>query len=145
MTKLGLNAKFYRNTGTYATPVWTEVTAIRDLTLSDSMSEADVTRRSSGGWRETVATLREASVDFDMVNVQGDTQVSDMRAAYAARSTVEFAILDGGVAVSGTRGLRASCQVTKFELSQELENAQMYSVTIKPAPAANPPSEMVIP
>jgi predicted secreted protein len=145
MTKLGLNAKFYRNTGTYATPVWTEVTAIRDLTLADSMSEADVTRRSSGGWRETVATLREASVDFDMVNVQGDTQVADMRTAYAARSTVEFAILDGGVAVSGTRGLRSSCQVTKFELSQELENAQMYSVTIKPAPAANPPSEMVIP
>ena len=144
MTKLGLNAKMYRNTGTYVTPVWSEVNAIRDLTIADSMSEADVTRRSSGGWRETIATLREASVDFDMVNVAGDTQIQSIRAAYAARTASEFTIMDDGIAVSGARGIRASFQVVKFELSQELENAQMYSVTIKPTPAANPPSEMVI-
>lgn len=144
MTKLGLSAKLYRNTGTYGSPTWTEISAVRDLTLSDAMSEADVTRRASGGWRETVATLREASIDFDMVNVADDTQVSALRAAYAARTIVEFAVLDGDVLTPGTRGLRASCQVTKFELSQELENAQTYSVTIKPAPSANAPSEMVI-
>lgn len=144
MTKLGLNGKLYRNTGSYGTPVWGEVTAVRDLTLSDSMSEADVTKRSSGGWRETIVTLREASVDFDMVNVAGDTQVQNIRAAYAARTATEFTIMDDGIAVPGARGIRATCQVTKFELSQELENAQMYSVTIKPTPSANPPSEMVI-
>ena len=144
MTKLGLNAKMYRNTGTFVTPVWSEINAVRDLTISDSMSEADVTRRSSSGWRETVVTLREASVDFDMVNVAGDTQIQTIRAAYAARTAAEFTIMDDGIAVSGARGIRATFQVVKFELSQELENAQMYSVTIKPSPAANPPSEMVI-
>jgi hypothetical protein len=144
MTKLGLNGKLYRNTGSYGSPVWNEVTSVRDLTLGDSMSEADVTRRASGGWRETAPTLREASVDFDMVNVAGDTNITTIRAAYAARTPVEFAIMDDGIAVPGARGIRATFIISKFELTQELENAQMISVTMKPTPSANPPSEMVI-
>lgn len=144
MTRLGLNGKLYRNTGTFGSPSWAEVSNVRDLTLSDSMSEADVTRRASGGWRETVVTLREASIDFDMVNVSGDTQLAAIRSAYNSRAAVEFAIMDGDIAVAGSRGIRATCQVVKFELSQELENAQMYSITIKPSPAANPPSELVV-
>lgn len=144
MTKLGLSAKTYRNSGTFQTPVWTEITNIRDLTLSDSMAEADVTRRASGGYRETVPTLREASIDFDMVNIAGDPDLAALALAYSNKSVIEIAVMDGGITTSGSRGLRASCSVLKFERTQELENAQMISVTLKPSPALNPPSEMVI-
>ncbi|MEZ6097169.1 MAG: hypothetical protein R3C03_23590 [Pirellulaceae bacterium] len=33
-TRLGMDAKFYRNTGTYASPVWTEVSNVKDVTLN---------------------------------------------------------------------------------------------------------------
>ncbi len=32
--KLGLDAKLYRNTGTYDTPTWVEMTNVKDLTLN---------------------------------------------------------------------------------------------------------------
>jgi hypothetical protein len=144
MTKLGLNAKTYRNSGTGSTPAWTEITNIRDLTLTDAMSEADVTRRASGGYRETVPTLREASIDFDMVNIAGDADMAAISTAYSTRALIEVAVMDGGITVPGSRGLRATCSVLKFERTQELENAQMISVTLKPSPATAPPTEMVI-
>ena len=40
--KLGLDAKLFQNTGTYATPTWDEITNVRDLTLNLEAGEADV-------------------------------------------------------------------------------------------------------
>lgn len=143
MTKLGLTAKMYSNSGTYGTPVYGELTNIRDLTLSDALAEADVTRRASNGWRETVGTLREISVEFEMVNIAGDSQIASIRSAYNTRTPVEYTIVDGDLTVPGTaRGVRALFVVTKCELTQELENAQMWSVTLKPTPATNPPVQI---
>ena len=41
--KLGLDAKLFHNTGSYATPTWDEITNVRDLTLNLEAGEADVT------------------------------------------------------------------------------------------------------
>ena len=54
--KLGMEAKLYRNTGTYALPTWVELTNVKDLTLNLEAGEADVTTRGNAGWRATVAT-----------------------------------------------------------------------------------------
>ncbi|MFO0180765.1 MAG: hypothetical protein ACK54I_10820 [Planctomycetota bacterium] len=145
MTKIGLNAKTYRNTGTFAAPVWSELKNVRDLTLTDSMGEADVTRRASGGFREQVPTLRENGIEFDMVNIAGDTDLAAIASNYSARTYFEIAVMDGGITTSGSRGVRMTVGVFKFERSEELENAQMYSVTLKAAPATNPPSDYTVP
>ncbi len=55
--KLGLDARLYRNTGTYASVTWNEVKNVKDLTLSLEAGEADVTTRGNGGWRATIATF----------------------------------------------------------------------------------------
>ncbi|MHB8973306.1 MAG: hypothetical protein ACYC3X_24050 [Pirellulaceae bacterium] len=65
--KLGLDAKMFRNTGTHAAPVWNEIKNVRDVTLSLETGEADATTRGNNGWRATVATLKDGSVEFDMV------------------------------------------------------------------------------
>ena len=65
--KLGLDAKLFQNTGTYATPTWDEITNVRDLTLNLEAGEADVTTRGNAGWRATVATLKDGSIEFEMV------------------------------------------------------------------------------
>lgn len=144
MTRLGLNAKTYRNTGSYSVPVWTEMKNIRDATLADSMAEADVTRRASGGFRETEPTLREISFDYDAVNVAGDAEVTAVLAAYAGRTAIDLAIMDGDITTPGSNGVRARFKVFKRERAEELENAQMLAFTFKPCADANPPTEMVI-
>ncbi len=142
--KLGMNAKCYRNTGTYGTPTWVLMNNIRDATLADSMAEADVTRRASGGFREMEPTTREVAYDYDAVNVDSDTEVAAVLAAYAARTAMDLEILDGLIATPGSTGVRARFKVFKRERSEELDNAQMLSFTFKPCQDANPPAEVTI-
>lgn len=68
---LGMDAKlYYGNAGSSAT---NEMTNVRDVTVSAEAGEADVTTRANSGWRATVATLKEASVEFEMVWDTEDT------------------------------------------------------------------------
>ncbi len=142
--RLGLAAKAYRNTGTYGTPVWTELSNIKDATLGDGMAEADVTRRASGGFRETEPTLREIAYDYDAVNIEGNSEVTAILTAYGARTELDLAIMDGGITTAGSNGVRARFKVFKRERSEELENAQMLAFTFKPCASTNPPAEMTI-
>lgn len=49
--KLGLDAKLYRNTGTFASPAWNEIQNVKDVTLNLEAGKADVTTRGSAGRR----------------------------------------------------------------------------------------------
>jgi len=138
--KLGLDAKLFRNTGTYQSPTWTEIGNVRDVTLNLETSEADVTTRANNGWRATVATLKDASIEFEMVWDSADANFTAMREAFLNNTSVELAVLDGPAA-SG-QGLRATCMVTKFSRNEPLEEAITVSVTVKPTYSTNAPSWM---
>jgi len=47
--RLGLDARLYRNTGSYASPTWNFVQNVKDLTLNLEVGEADVSTRGTGG------------------------------------------------------------------------------------------------
>lgn len=143
--KLGLDAKLYRNTGTQAAPVWNEIKNVRDATLSLEAGEADVTTRGNAGWRATVATLKDGSVEFDMVWDTADDDFSAIRDAFLNHTALEFAVMDGDIATAGTQGLRATCAVTSFSRNEALEEAITVSVTVKPTYSANPPVWMTVP
>ena len=51
--KLGLDAKLYRNTGTFAAPTWDIIGNVKDLTLNLETGEADVSTRANKGAEET--------------------------------------------------------------------------------------------
>lgn len=138
--KLGLDGKTYRNTGTYATPIWNEVKNIKDLKLPIEKGSADVTTRLNNGWGADKATLKRASIDFQMVDDPLDDDIIALTTAFFAGTTVEFAILDGDIVTAGTQGLRATMDIFKFERTEGLEEAMMFDVTIKPTFAANAPA-----
>ena len=143
--KLGLEAKLYRNTGTYATPTWKEMENVKDLTLNLEASEADATTRGNGGWRATVAALKEGSIEFEMVWDTADDDFTAIQEAYFNGTEIEFAVLDGDVTVGGTQGLRATMSILKFTRTEPLEEAITVSVTAKPTYADNPPEWMKVP
>jgi hypothetical protein len=145
--KLGLDAKLFRNTGSYASPTWVEVKNVKDLTLTLQAGEADVTTRGNNGWRATVATLKDGTVDFEMVWDAGDADFVAFRDAFLDNEPIELAVMDGpitGTGSSGSQGLRASFAVTGFSRNEPLEEAITVPVSIKPTYSENPPEWMTV-
>ncbi len=143
--KFGMQGRIYRNTGTYAAPVWNEIQNVRDVTLNMETAIADVTTRGNNSWRAEAGTLKTASIEFDMIWDDTNDDVVAVQAAFLAGGTLDLAVLDGPVATSGSQGLRAVCMVTNFSRKEPLEEAMSTSVTVKPTYSANPPYWLVVP
>lgn len=138
---LGLACKlYYQTTGTRAAwpvagppPNLALIGNVRDLTLNLSTGEADVTTRGNNGWKAMAATLTDGSAEFEMVWNPGDTAFDAIQAAFFAKTSLAFAILDGLSNVDGSTGLWADFIITNFSREEALEEAVKAKVTIKPA------------
>ncbi len=137
--RLGLDAKTYRNTGTYEAPTWAEVPNVKDVTMNLESGEADVTTRANAGWRATVATLKEGTVEFEMVWDTEDAGFTAIKDAYFNNTPIEMAVMDGAIATPGSQGLRASFSVISFSRKEALEEALTVSVTLKITRSAHAP------
>ena len=81
--KLGMQAKLYVKVGgVAAVGPWSELGNVKDVTLSLETGEADVTTRANAGWRATVGTLKEGSVEFEMVWNTGDAGFTAIKNAF---------------------------------------------------------------
>jgi len=128
---LGMNAKaYYGATGTVIGSM-TEMDNARDLTLNMEAGEADVTTRANSGWRGKAATLKECSVDFEMVWKPSDPAFQAIKDAFIASDTIELAVLDQARETSGAQGPKGEFSITKFSRNEKLEEAITVSVTAK--------------
>ncbi len=147
--KLGQEGKLYHNTGTYAVPVWTLIGNVRDLTLNLERGEADVTTRANAGFRANLTTLRDGSVEFEMVWDTEDPGFGVIKDAWLAPGvvTLDMAIMDGDVTVTGSEGLRAHYQPLNISRAEPLEEGMMSSVSLKIGPSipAEAPVWLIIP
>jgi hypothetical protein len=123
--KLGMDAKLNRNTGSFASPTWNPIPNVKDLTLS-------------------LATLKDASLEFEMVWDTEDDDFTAIRNAFLNNTPVEMAVLDGAHNVVGSQGLRASFMVTSFTRNEPLEEAITVSVSMKVTYSANAPAWMTV-
>jgi len=142
--KLGLNGKLYRNTATHGSPSWSVLGKVRDLSLTMDKATADVTSRDNNGWRAKLPTLKEAVLEFDMVWDTADAGFSALQGSYLNDTLIEFAVMDGDITTPLTEGLVATFGVTKFDKKENLEEAQMVSVTLEIAPATDAPEWLVV-
>lgn len=139
MTRIGLNCKLYRNTGTYGTPTWVEIVNARDVTVPLSKGEADTSRRGSS-WKTRKGTLKDASIDFQLIQDDGDASFTALLDSFLNGTPIDLLVLDGAIADPAAQGLRATCEVFNFQEGQPLENAVTFDVSAKPCPAKNPNS-----
>ena len=142
--RLGLDAKLFRNPNAYGSPAWNEIKDVKDVTLNLEAGEADATTRANQGWRATVATLKDASIEFEMVWDSEDDDFAAIRDAFLNKTPLDLAVLDGDITVAGSQGLRAVCMVTNFTRNEPLEEAITVSVTAKPTYSANPPTWLTV-
>jgi len=130
---LGLDAKLLR--GSAGSTGATEVKNVKDLTLNLESGEADVTTRATKGWRASVATLKEASLEFGILY---DTEDADFQAfsdAYFNNTAIALFVSDGA-----GNGLDADFSITGFSVEQPLEEALSVSVTAKPTASTRAPT-----
>ncbi len=122
---LGMNAKLYH--GVAGGPANTEMTNVRNVTLNLEAGEADVTTRANLGWRATAPTLRECSVEFEMVWDPADAGFTAIKNAYLTNGLIALKVLDQ----AGGQGPDGDFSITSFSRSEELEEAITVSVTAK--------------
>ena len=129
---LGMNAGLYQGAAGVTDPAtMTVVDNVRDVTLTLEAGEADITTRGNSGWRATAPTLRECSVEFQMVWKPGDAVFDAVKAAVLAGGTVALAVLDQKVAISGAQGPLGDFAITNFSRNESLEEAIVADVTAK--------------
>ena len=88
---LGMNAGLYQGpAGTTDPSLMSEVDNVKDVTLSLEAGEADITTRGNSGWRATAPTLRECTVEFQMVWKPGDAVFEAIKAAFLTAGTVVY-------------------------------------------------------
>jgi hypothetical protein len=137
---LGYQAKAYINTSTTTTPTWTEIDIIRNVTLNLEKGDADVTTRGAAGWKEVLPTLKEASIDCEIVWDADHTIFTTLLDAFINDKNLEFLFLDGAHTKKGSQGLRAVCGVFKFSRDEQLDGALMANTSFKPTYGAVKPS-----
>ena len=129
---LSENAKLYYNAGTYASPTWTVINNIKDVTLNLDKDEVDVTTRGSGGFKEYVDGLIDATVDFGMLWDTTDAAFTAFQTAFFAKTAVEVLVLSGVYTAGAHQGLRATCMVKSFSRGETLGEALTVDVSIRP-------------
>ncbi len=141
---LGLNAKAYRNSGTWASPTWEIISNLKDVTINLEAGDADVTTRAGGGFRQSVATLKDGSVDFQMVWDTSDDGFTAFKNAFFNNTSIECSFMDGLIATTGSQGLHADFSVTNFSRSEALEEALMVDVSLKITKSDNTPEWLTV-
>jgi len=137
--KLGMNCKFYysdtllSDTSGPDTVTWNEIENVRDLTLNLETGEADVTTRANNGWRATAATLKDGSIEFEMLWDTGDAAFGALKDAWANSTEIALAAMDGDIETTESEGLAGNFTVTNFSRSEPLEEGVTVSVTVKPS------------
>ena len=135
--KLGMDAVLnYKTGGVGGGGSWTELANVKDVTLSLETGEADITTRANAGWRATVGTLKEASVEFEMVWDTADAGFTAIKDAFFNNTEIGLQVLDDAAG----SGLEADFSITNFSRSEQLEEALTVSVTAKVTYAGTAPT-----
>lgn len=134
-----LDAKVYRNTGTYATPVWVEVPVVKDVTLGMSKKETEVTVRGSG-FDAIRGTTKGLSFTFQLQDKVSDAAIAAFNSAYFNDTLTDLWFLSGASDDVLAEGPRAECEVLNFSRNEQLAETLVYDVTVKPASIVNDPT-----
>ena len=138
--KRGWEAKlYYCAAGIGGTPTWTEITTVKGVRMNSSMGEVDLTVRACGGCKMTEPTLDDIILDFELPYDTSVTPVDVLEDAYFGRTLVGFAVMDGGVAVAGSRGRWFDGKLFKWERNEGEDGIITVAVTIKPCYSTNVP------
>lgn len=142
--KLGVQTKFYYNTGTYGSPTWTAITYVSELTLGLSIDKLEASARDSRG-KTYLPGMLDIGVTFKVRKYRTDTAVAALLNAFAAVTLLDFLVLDGVYTTNTVEGWRFESYVYSANEDQGLGSVLFPELMIAPAPTDNgPPAKAVV-
>lgn len=128
---LGMNAKIYQGPAESELSSLTEMGNVKDVTLTLEAGETDISTRGNSGWRATAPTLRECTVEFEMLWKPGDAGFEAVKTAFLSAGTLRLAVLTGDLDAADSEGPVGDFSITNFSRSEPLEEGVTVSVTAK--------------
>ncbi len=143
--QVGQTCKFYRNTGTFASPTWVEINNVQNLKIGSSRTKAAAPTRASIYNKSLVGQL-DLVISFQMPRDVSDTDFTTLRTAFLAGTTVGFAYAAGAIATPTTRYVKLECKIVKMDEDEPLDAACMVDVElVVAADSTNDPTEATTP
>lgn len=121
-----------------------EVKNVKDITIDHEDDDADATTRGNRGYKATIGGLRGLSVEVPMEHDSTDTHYLAFLKAYATRTTIALAFLDGDKGTDGIHGTWADWSVLKMSKGEALAETQMTTWSLKPGYSAVPPELVAV-
>lgn len=130
--KAGIDGAVYRNTGTYGSPTWTEITNVRDVSPAFPWDMGDASSRAT-----PVKLYRKTQTDWStQVVVRTDDADAGYQALYdsamGAGLPIELMVLNGPVTEEGAAGVRAHWNVSLAGTAQGAGDVQYDTYDLKP-------------
>lgn len=125
---LGRDAKLYAGAAG-STPA-TEIKDVKDLSITLTQGEIDVTTRTAQGWKATAPGLREAEISFDLLCGASSTEAKTFLNAYKGNGYVAIKVVDKST--DGLVTFEADCMIADCSMEQNLEDAIKLSIKAKP-------------
>lgn len=123
--KIGYAAKLFG--GTAGTTANTEITHAKDVKVSVDIDIVDATDRSTGGWKDNLPALKDATLSFTLVYDSADTNYSTIRSNAMSGTPYAFKPSNGNGG-----GLDADWTISKFEEDQS--NGEAISAEVEAVP-----------
>ena len=103
----------------------------RDVTLTTDTDEVDITTRSTGGFKATVATLKGSTIEFEAIWKPGDAAFAFLKEAWEDSKEIAIMAMDGNFDTSGSEGLIGNFTVPGFSRSEPIGDVMKVNVTLK--------------
>lgn len=144
MSKIGIKAKLYYNTGTYGSPTWTAINLVGDLQVNFSWDEGEGTTRASRV-KQFANSVANLELTGTIRTEPADTAYVALRNAAISDIAKDFLVLNGANNEADTDGFRFDGKVGGWGEDQGRGVAPLFKTfTIKPSVSANNPKHVVV-
>lgn len=127
----GHKMKFYRNSGTIASPTWVEISQIGDLSIPDfARSLAELKRRGNDFVKNLAGLIQTITVQFKMPFGLDNTNFTLLRNAFLAGTNIQYAVMNDDIAEAGSEGLVLPGILKQFPWDQPLEEVSSHDIQI---------------
>lgn len=98
----------------------------RGATLNRSAEVIDITNKAANGWKESMTSFKEWSVDCDGVFVADDAALIALETAFNTNKEVDIELSDGTA-----WGYKGKAIITDFPIEAPYDDAATYSLTLQ--------------
>ena len=135
--KHGIDAFLARNTGTFASPTWVELTGVNEVTPNGGWDMAEIITRASRV-KFGAKTLIDVGFTFRILCDDADTGYTALMTAFRSlTATIDLLLLDGPVTTLGSFGYRFIAQLGQGAQPQPPDDVLWREFTATPYPQSS--------